>query len=206
MRSSGSRNRQYVARRRTSLLPILLLVLLLGGTGYLACTLFSGSSRPDGTAETKAPPAEARESVAVLPEGVDEGDRWVRIDKSAFRLDYIEGREIVASFPVALGLVPGNKERRGDCRTPEGLFEIEQIQDSSWWTHDFGDGKGPIGGAYGPWFLRLKTGWQGIGIHGTHDPDSIGTLVTEGCIRLLNENVLWLRERVVVGTKVLIEP
>ncbi|MDD4365864.1 MAG: L,D-transpeptidase, partial [Synergistales bacterium] len=51
-----------------------------------------------------------------------------------------------------------------------------------------------------------KTGWQGIGIHGTHDPDSIGTLVTEGCIRLLNENVLWLRERVAVGTKVLIEP
>jgi hypothetical protein len=203
---NGSRRGRYVARRRRSALPLLLLFVLLGGTAYLAYSLFAGPPRPGEGEKKVSAPAEAKEVVASLPEGVAEGSRWVRIDKSAYRLDYLDGREIVASFPVALGLVSGDKVKRGDCRTPEGLFEIEQVQDSSWWTHDFGDGKGPIEGAYGPWFIRLKTGWQGIGIHGTHDPTSMGTSVTEGCIRLLNENVQWLKERVELGMKVLIEP
>lgn len=205
-----TRGRHYTARRRFSPLPILLLLLLLGGTGYLAYSLFSapqGVGRATDRAAEEGPrPAEAREALSHLPEGVGPSDRWVRIDKGAFRLDYRRGVDLVASFPVALGSATGNKERRGDRRTPEGLFEVEQIQQAGWWTHDFDDGKGPIEGAYGPWFIRLKTGWKGIGIHGTHDPRSIGTLVTEGCIRLHNENIQWLKENVEVGMKVLIEP
>ena len=64
----------------------------------------------------------------------------------------------------------GNKEKPGDMKTPEGLFSVQQIQDARAWTHDFGDGKGEIRGAYGSHFIRLKTpGHRGIGIHGTHD-------------------------------------
>ena len=62
-----------------------------------------------------------------------------------------------------------------------------------------------IKGAYGPWFIRLKTPWKGIGIHGTHDPDSIGKDITEGCIRLKNSDLLDLKAKyITLSTKVLI--
>ena len=112
-----------------------------------------------------------------------------------------------ATFGVSTGKGYGNKQRRGDMRTPEGTFRITQIQDASSWSHDFGDGLGVIEGAYGPWFMRLETpGFSGIGIHGTHKPSSIGTRDSEGCIRLLNENVDSLRRMVSVGTTVIITP
>ncbi|HQF91917.1 MAG TPA: L,D-transpeptidase [Synergistaceae bacterium] len=131
---------------------------------------------------------------------------WIRIVKSAFILELYEGRDLVRTYPIATGSALGDKRSQGDRRTPVGRFSISQIQPSSSWTHDFGDGKGAIKGAYGPWFLRLKTGWKGIGIHGTHDPDSIGKSVSEGCIRMFNADVAELRRRVRPGTPVIIEP
>ena len=113
---------------------------------------------------------------------------------------------VVCRFPIAVGKNLGNKQRRGDMKTPEGLFSIEQIQNSSTWCHDFGDGKGMIAGCYGNWFLRLKTPpHKGIGIHGTHDPASIGTRATEGCIRLENSNLDSLKPLVHIGMAVRIE-
>lgn len=41
-------------------------------------------------------------------------------------------------------------------------------------------------------------------IHGTNEPWSIGTQVSSGCIRLLNEDIVDLFERVPVGTTVLV--
>ena len=104
------------------------------------------------------------------------------IDKSEFSLVLFRGNEAVKRYAVCVGKNAGNKMKRGDMRTPEGKFVVSQIQNSSYWVHDFKDGKGPVAGAYGPWFLRLKavsgTNWKGIGIHGTHDPASIGTRAT----------------------------
>ncbi|MBP5212276.1 MAG: L,D-transpeptidase [Pyramidobacter sp.] len=136
-----------------------------------------------------------------------EKGKWIFIDKAAFRLYLADGKEVVDSWGVAVGKVPGDKRKKGDMRTPEGMnFSVQQIQDARTWTHDFGDGKGVIKGAYGPWFIRLKTGWSGIGIHGTHDPDSIGTLASEGCIRLKNEDLVELHKHVKVGMRVVIGP
>jgi lipoprotein-anchoring transpeptidase ErfK/SrfK len=42
-------------------------------------------------------------------------------------------------------------------------------------------------------------------IHGTNEPWSIGDQVSSGCIRLLNEDVADLYERVPVGTNVLVK-
>ena len=132
---------------------------------------------------------------------------WLDISKSGHLLRVMSGDEVVDTFGVAVGKNAGQKERAGDMRTPEGEFTVEQIQDSSWWSHDFGDGKGPVAGAYGPWFIRLATGWRGIGIHGTHDPSSSGTDATEGCVRLRNEDVEKLREKYIrLGMRVVIRP
>lgn len=56
-------------------------------------------------------------------------------------------------------------------------------------AHD--DERAPIGHKYG--------------IHGTNEPDSIGTYASGGCIRLNNNDILELYNLVPVGTKVLIK-
>ena len=120
---------------------------------------------------------------------------------------YDSSGDVVVTFPVACGAAWGNKVEKGDNRTPEGIFRITEIQNASSWKHDFGDGEGEISGAYGPWFIRLYTDpHKGIGIHGTHLPNSIGTRCTEGCIRLRNEDVAQLKELSYPGLNVIITP
>jgi lipoprotein-anchoring transpeptidase ErfK/SrfK len=41
-------------------------------------------------------------------------------------------------------------------------------------------------------------------IHGTNEPETIGTNVSSGCIRMMNEDVTDLYNRVAVGTKVIV--
>ena len=128
----------------------------------------------------------------------------VIIDKSDYSLTLNKENEVEKVYDVAIGKNPGQKQKPGDLRTPTGTFAVDEILDSSYWKHDFKDGKGEIEGAYGPWFISLETGWEGIGIHGTHDPSTLRTMVSEGCIRMKNEEVAELRTKVGVGTKVII--
>lgn len=131
----------------------------------------------------------------------------VVVDKPNLQLYLIEGTDTIFAAPVCVGANYGDKQRRGDKRTPEGTFSISQIQESSKWTHDFGDGKGEVNGAYGPWFIRLRTPkWRSIGIHGTCHPETIGTRASEGCVRLRNNDLVKLKSLISVGTKVIILP
>jgi len=43
-------------------------------------------------------------------------------------------------------------------------------------------------------------------IHGSNEPETIGTAVSSGCIRMANDDIIDLYERVPVGAKVIIEP
>jgi lipoprotein-anchoring transpeptidase ErfK/SrfK len=126
------------------------------------------------------------------------------IDKSKYKLYLFKAGKVLKSYDVALGKNSGQKQRVGDMTTPTGDFKIDEIIDSSYWTHDFNDGNGEIEGAYGPWFISLETGWDGIGIHGTHDPSSIKTMASEGCIRMNNDQVAELKVLITIGTKVVI--
>lgn len=129
----------------------------------------------------------------------------VVIDKQNLLLHVIEKGDTLLSVPVCVGVNFGDKIKSGDKKTPEGTFSISQIQNSSKWIHDFGDGKGAVRGAYGPWFFRLRTPkWTSIGIHGTCFPESIGKRESEGCIRLRNEDLMKLKPLVSIGTKVII--
>ena len=116
----------------------------------------------------------------------------------------------VAQFPVCLSRNKGQKQGSGDMRTPESEpgepFTIEQIQNSSTWTHDFGDGRGAIL-SYGNWFLRLKTGFSGIGIHGsTGNESSVPGRDSEGCIRLRDPDIITLKEQYArIGMPVIIK-
>ena len=133
---------------------------------------------------------------------------FLLVDKQKLTLSLIQpGGRIERDYRIACGENYGNKTKKGDHRTPEGRFPINQLLNAAGLSHDFGDGKGPIPNAYGPWFLRLDVpGFITIGIHGTHLPESIGSRSTEGCIRLRNEDILDLKERVVLGMPVVILP
>lgn len=136
-----------------------------------------------------------------------QAERRIVVDKPTLKLYVIDGPDTLFKAPVSVGVNFGNKTRRGDHKTPEGTFKVSMIQDSHKWSHDFHDGKGVQKGAYGPWFFRLATPkWTSIGIHGTCYPESIGTRASEGCVRMLNEDILKLREYVVKGMKVTITP
>jgi hypothetical protein len=116
--------------------------------------------------------------------------------------------KLLHQFKVATGKNFGDKIEKGDCKTPEGVFNIEEVVDASTWTHDFKDDDlGTITGAYGPYFIRLKVlGQKGIGIHGTHDNSSIGKRASEGCIRLNNKDISILVNNIKTNAVVVITP
>ena len=137
-----------------------------------------------------------------------QGQEYLFIDKEAFEITLFSEDGIpLMVFPVCTGLNAGDKKMAGDHKTPEGVFTVQSIENKSRVTFDYNDGLGPVF-AYGPWFFRLRTGFQGIGIHGTcpERDHLIGTRDSHGCIRLHNEDLLKLKPHVFVGMKVIIVP
>ena len=154
----------------------------------------------------------AKQEKALIKQNADQKKYYVFIKKSAFTLYLMDdNNNVIKAYDCTIGKNPGQKQKRGDMKTPTGTFFVDEIDDASGWTHDFGDGKGEIKGAYGPWFISLDTdamskgAWGGIGIHGTHKPNVMRAMDSEGCIRLQNQNVEELKQYVRVGTKVVIE-
>jgi lipoprotein-anchoring transpeptidase ErfK/SrfK len=69
--------------------------------------------------------------------------------------------------------------------------------------------EGMPGGPDNPLGARAMYLYQGkrdtlYRIHGTNEPDSIGTAASSGCIRMLNEEVIDLYDRVRIGTRVVV--
>ena len=130
-----------------------------------------------------------------------EGAIRVDVDKSDFRLDvYLDDRWLMG-FPVGHG--------RMEKRTPPGEFIVGVRQKEPMWQPR--DGRPPIahgvaGNPLGERWIGFKDGTHfGLGIHGTDEPESIGTLCSEGCIRLRNEDVISLYPWVRSGTRVFIQ-
>lgn len=128
---------------------------------------------------------------------IDKTKAFIVISKKELRLyvyaDINGDTTLIAHYPVCLSRNKGQKEKRGDMKTPESApgapFKIKQIQDASTWTHDFGDGRGAIL-SYGHWFMRLETPFSGIGIHGsTNNEDKMPGRDSEGCIRLRDRDL-----------------
>ncbi len=203
------------------ILILLCLFCAAGAAGYLLGGDEAKSAAAETTAATSAaavPAADKAQEQAApsaptnLAAQYNMDADFILIRKGEFKLYAVNAAgEAVAVYGCALGKGEGQKQREGDMKTPNGTFVVDEILDASYWTHDFKDGKGEIKGAYGPWFISLDTtnlskgAWGGIGIHGTHDPSSIGTRASEGCIRLHNEDIEQLKKFAKVGMKVVIE-
>jgi hypothetical protein len=109
---------------------------------------------------------------------------YIVIVRHEYRLYYYEHGVLVRGFDVALG--------RPGYRTPLGYFHI------------YGKRK-PAGGPLGACAMYYRH-LGGIAIHGTNEPylihRSIPRDFSHGCARMLNRQVLWLYDRVPVGTRV----
>ncbi len=125
----------------------------------------------------------------------------IEVDKSDFRLDVYLGNRWLMGFPIGHGRI--------EKPTPAGDYTIGVCQKQPMWQPR--DGRAPIayGGEGNPlgerWIGFVDGASFGLGIHGTDDPDSIGTLCSEGCVRLRNTDVITLYPWVLKGTKVTIQ-
>ncbi len=121
--------------------------------------------------------------------------------KSYFLVVYLENGLYYRSYEVGLGK---------DDKTPVGEFVIKQKEKQPVWTYTdengrqerikFGDPRHKIGTRW------LGFDHDGIGIHGTIEPDSIGKNMSNGCVRMRNEEVEKLFDLVDYTTKVKICP
>ena len=127
----------------------------------------------------------------------------VTISKASFRLRLFKRLRLSKSYGVAIG--------QPAYPTPSGLFSIaNKAVNPAWtapdspWAGAYRNETVPGGSAENP----LKARWMGIvngvGIHGTGIPGSIGTMASHGCIRMTVPDVIDLYPRVPVGTPVLI--
>lgn len=116
------------------------------------------------------------------------------VDKAQNTLTLKSNGEIMKIYKVATG--------RNNC-TPTGTFDIvTRIVDPPWYVNN------KVIPARSPENI-LGSRWLGIskkgyGIHGTTEPESIGTQSTSGCVRMLNADVEELFKIVPVGTEVVI--
>jgi len=155
-----------------------------------------------------------KENPVVFGTMVNRDHCFIVVSKPELHLSVYEDQSgdtvLLARYPVCVGKNHGQKEKKGDMKTPECTFEnpfvITEIKPASNWTHDFGDGRGAIL-SYGNWFMRLKTpGHTGIGIHGsTNNESSVPGRGSEGCIRLRDSDLDILKEKYAfVGMKVIV--
>lgn len=119
----------------------------------------------------------------------------IEIDIARYRLSVYKANAPWLTTTVAIGT--------GDTPTPVGRFYVTELLQPP-----------QEGGPYGPFAFGISgysetltnyAGGQGvIGIHGTNDPDSLGTDVSHGCVRMENGTIEELAGVLPLGTPVLI--
>lgn len=130
----------------------------------------------------------------ILPCTCALADYSILINKGINRLTLYDNDQAVKTFPVATGKTPS--------LTPEGTFTIVSKLVNPYYAKKNIPGGSPAN-PLGPRWLGLSCGGGGeYGIHGNNNPSSIGKYVSAGCIRLRNEDVIWLFDRVPLGTPV----
>jgi murein L,D-transpeptidase YafK len=105
--------------------------------------------------------------------------------------DGFESINLLNTYIISSGQVQGNKMRRGDLKTPEGLYFTIQYIPERQLEARFGSGAFVLDYPNELDRVRRKTG-SGIWIHGS-DIDMV-PFDTEGCVRFENEEITYFRE------------
>jgi lipoprotein-anchoring transpeptidase ErfK/SrfK len=118
---------------------------------------------------------------------------WIQVLQSAHRLKVYQGKKALITTPAAIG--------KTDTPTPGGAYYLTELLQP---PNPNGD--------YGPYAYGLSgqstalTDFNGhdpiIGIHGTNQPNLLGTSVSHGCIRISNTMITRLAKMLPLGTPV----
>tara|TARA_R110002167_G_scaffold17777_14_gene67568 strand:- start:86 stop:580 length:495 start_codon:yes stop_codon:yes gene_type:complete len=156
----------------------------------------------------------------------------VQIDIAQQQLSLTEGDTLLATFSISSALKGLGEQRNSGC-TPRGLHRIRAKIGAGCAVNTVFVGRRPSGEIYTPelarcypdrdwilsrilWLSGCEPGFNRLGdcdsmqrfiyIHGTPDTEPMGVARSHGCIRMRNEALIWLFERVQPGTPVQIFP
>ncbi|MCI3196622.1 MULTISPECIES: L,D-transpeptidase [Bacillus] len=126
------------------------------------------------------------------------GDPYVIINKASNQLAYIVDNQVEGIYQVATG--------KTDDLTPEGEFSITVKAANPYYRKKNIEGGAPENPLGARWIGFDAEGTDGriYGIHGTNRDELIGEFVSNGCIRMHNQEVIHLFDSIPLGTKVLI--
>ena len=128
------------------------------------------------------------------------GKTRVLVSKTDFTLTMLLNDHYVKQYGIGVGK---------DNKTPEDKFEVKnKMKEPTWFS--------PQGGVYpyGHEENILCTRWigfkdkpdlYGFGIHGTTQPESIGTASSNGCVRMINNDVEELYDFITLDTEIIIQ-
>jgi lipoprotein-anchoring transpeptidase ErfK/SrfK len=146
--------------------------------------------------------AHANPDMVAFPEGYAPGTIVVKTAER--RLYFVEGNGYAVRYPVGVGRAgkqwAGAAQIDGKYMYPAWSppLEIRRDKPSLPAVVPGGSPRNPMGVA-----AMTLTGGQ-YAIHGTNMPGSIGGFVSYGCIRMYNQDIMDLFQRVAVGTPVVV--
>ncbi len=127
---------------------------------------------------------------------------YLTLDRSTFTLRLWEHLKLAKTYTVAVGME--------GLETPEGQYEIEEKEENPTWHVPDSAWAGSLAGTTvppgpaNPIKARWMAIYEGAGIHGTEETESLGSAASHGCIRMAIPDVEELYDRVEVGTPVYI--
>jgi len=122
-------------------------------------------------------------------------DISIRVDRSARRLVLRRGKKVLRRMPIAVGR-PGNE-------TPLGRFAVTDLLRTSSPDSPYGCCALALSGHQ----TKLEPGWPGgdrLAIHGTPNPETVGTQASLGCMRAYEPDIRALMRRVPLGAPVFV--
>ncbi len=148
-------------------------------------------------------PAQARGEAVAMKEIFIPGTIVVRTSER--RLYYVTGIRQAIRYPVGVGRAgkqwSGTSFINGKYIRPDWSPPAEVRRDKPNLPKVIAGGSpgNPMG------FAAMSLAGGEYAIHGTNQPGSIGHFVSYGCIRMYNEDIKELYERVSVGTRVIVQ-
>jgi lipoprotein-anchoring transpeptidase ErfK/SrfK len=209
---------------------------ILAGAALLACSLSSGAANAQGVGQgfgqalgyapndpgafprgyVQSPPATTNgaDEDSVLPERLrrtvvnfdsSEAPGTIIIDTGNTALYYVLGGGRAIRYGVGVGRQgftwSGTQTISRKAEWPDWYPPAEMVARQPYLPRFMAGGPGnPLGAR------AMYLGNSEYRIHGTNDPTTIGKFVSSGCIRLTNEDVTDLFNRVTIGAKVVVLP
>jgi lipoprotein-anchoring transpeptidase ErfK/SrfK len=157
----------------------------------------------DVPGETKEVPARFRRQIVDYPTG--EAPGTIVIDTPRTRLYYVLGGGKAVSYGIGVGREgftwSGVQSISRKSEWPDWTPPEEMLQRQPYLPRFMAGGpSNPLGAR------AMYLGNTIYRIHGTNAPETIGSHVSSGCIRMVNADVIDLYNRVNVGTKVVVLP